>query len=190
MTEKALNSSETLESQSLSDTTWHELIDRMSVLFSLSDDMNQRFKKCKLAKLIAALPFIAGCDDPYRTALSHLSITYLASHEAGKDIFNHNFADNKALLKRLEPISHFSGGHKTIIDRGMNLLAVIMLADHKKDIENDKISDKYNPLSSEVWNFEKQIFHLEKAINSIYCPQMDEIITFEDAKAYWWEYPS
>ncbi|MBN2656720.1 MAG: hypothetical protein JXR86_06645 [Spirochaetales bacterium] len=188
MTEKALMYNEKTEAGTFSETTWNDLIDRLAILFDFSEEKKIRFQKNRLAKLIAALPFLAKCDDPYRTAISHLTITYLASHKAGKDIFSHNFADNKSLMNRLEPISSFKGGNKLIIDRGMNILAVIMLADHNKDCRIDKTEGKYNPVSSGIWNFDEISSELEIKINSVDCPAMDDIISFEDARAYWWEY--
>lgn len=171
-----------------SESNWNDLTDRMALLFNFAEEKKALFKNNRLARLIGAIPFLAGCDQPIRTALSNLTVTYLASHEAGKDVFTHNFSDNESLMKRLEPISHFPNGNPIIADRGMKLLAVIMLSDHNKDKVLDEENGKYNPVSSSIWNYEELIKKLGDQILAVDCPQMDEIISFHEAKASWWEY--
>ena len=45
-------------------------------------------------KLVAAIPFLTGCNNPMRISLSHLSVYILAASESGKDVFFHGFKDN------------------------------------------------------------------------------------------------
>ena len=69
----------------------------------------------------------------------------------------------------------------------MNLLAVIMISDHVKDKELDKKIKKFNPLESNAWNAKSMLTQLEKEIQSVPCPEMDDIITLDEAKAIYWE---
>ena len=180
---------EYVEVGNFSEENWNEIVDRISILFNFSGKEKKKFRKGKMARLIGGLPFLADCEEPMRIALSHLATTILASHEAGKSVFLHNFSDNKDIMKRLERISHFNGGNQLIIDRGMNLLAIIMLADHLKDIEIDEKNGKYNPVGIGVWDVRKEINRLENEIIAVLCDDMDTIISINEAKAVWWEVP-
>lgn len=170
------------------ESKWTELVKRLNLFIKLTNEQSQNLKKSRVAELIGALPFIAGCNDPEKQALTHLVTASLASHKAGKDLFTHNFYHNQSLQKRLEPISHFEGGNQVILKRGMDILAVIMLADHKKDSFMDRRNGKYNPLNAGIWNYNVEIARLEQNIKSVDCPSLDDIISFEEAKAYWWEF--
>ena len=121
-----------------SNQEWNDLSNRIVKLFQLNNADQKKLVNSKLGKLVASIPYLAACDEPKRIALSHLTTLYLAAHETGKDVFLHNFTDNSSLLKRLDRISHFDGGNQDIIDRGMNLLALIMLSDHIKDCIEDR----------------------------------------------------
>ena len=103
---------------------WLELVDRVSLLFHMDADRKEKILGNKAMKLTAAIPFIAGCRNPERTALSHLTIYIAAASEGGKDVFGHNFSDNDDVFTRLERISHFDGGDERLTGRGMNLLAL------------------------------------------------------------------
>jgi hypothetical protein len=177
-----------IKAHSWNEMVWTELTERLSLFLSLSKEQSVKLKESRLAELIGAIPFLAGCTEPEKQAMTHLLTTFLASHKAGKDLFSHNFSHNYSLQKRLEPISHFEGGNREILKRGMDLLAVIMLSDHKKDSFMDRRKGKYNPLNAGIWNYDAEIARLEDSIKSVECPSMDGIISFEEAKAYWWEF--
>jgi len=168
---------------------WIDLRNRISNLFHLNDEDQKKLMGNKMAKLVAAIPYLALCNEPKRTALTHLTTLFLASHEAGRDIFLHNFSDNFSLLNRLERISNFDGGNRLVIDRGMNLLSIVMLSDHIKDSIEDKMKKKYNPVESGIWNAQNEIKILEKKIRDNQCPEMEKIINVDEAKANWWHIP-
>lgn len=188
MAEQAARQNNILSTGDFDKSQWMDLVERIGTLFNFSELEKKSFSRNRLAKLIGSIPFLAGCDEPERTALTNLTITYLASHSAGKDVFSHNFSDNRSLFKRLDPINNFIGGNREIINRALDLLAVIMLSDHKKDLESDLAADKYNPLSSGIWNFDQEIERIRMRIERYDCPEMDEIINFQEALAFWWEY--
>ncbi|HKK47569.1 MAG TPA: hypothetical protein VJ932_00635 [Alkalispirochaeta sp.] len=131
------------------------------------------------AKLIAALPYIAECRDADRTAAQHL-ITYLLARSAEK-IFDHREADDRDLFARLERISHFPDGNKHLINRGMNLLALIMIAGYERDVQTDRARSVYNPIGSGSWNVAEIRARLVKQVRALPSPEMDHIVDLERA---------
>ncbi len=165
---------------------WIDMVDRISTLFHFSPMKRARMTSHKIMKLVAALPFLADCRNPQRIALSHLATYVIAASDRGKDIFLHNFSDNDNLFTRLERISHFDGGNEIIIKRGMNILALAMLADHKMDSVEDKRNRKYNPINMGAWKFENANENLRKEVLSVSCPKMDEILDIGPGiESYW-----
>ena len=59
---------------SLPDSTWNYFVKEMKKVFHFTHKETKWFKNCKTAKLIATIPFAAGCDEPERTAIAHLCI--------------------------------------------------------------------------------------------------------------------
>lgn len=167
-------------------TQWHDLTERISFIFDIDKEKLLIMRSNKVMKLVASLPFIAGCRNPHRIALSHLSIYMLASVEGGKDIFQHNFTDNDSLFSRLERISHFDGGDQLIIKRGMNMIAFAMLEDHQNDKSDDATMRKYNPLNSDAWDYKKEAEKLRREIHSVECPKLDEILNIDTSPLGYW----
>lgn len=165
---------------------WPTILSDVNSLFHFSPETIEKLAHSRIAKLTATIPFIAGCRNPVRIAVSHLIYVLSAEIPSIAQHFLHSFADNDNVLSRLERISHFPDGDPLIIQRGMNLLAVIMISDYLKDKEHDKKIKKYNPLENGVWNAERKIEKLENEIKSVPCPEMDAIITVDEAKALEW----
>lgn len=165
---------------------WSELVDRLSIIFSISPERKIKILNNKVMKLTAAIPFIANCSNPTRIALSHLSIYLVAATPGGKDVFEHNFSDNDNLLMRLERISHFDGGDELIINRGMKMLALSMLSDHKADAIEDMEINKYNPINMGVWKYEDLSKKLKDEIVAVPCQPLDLILDVTtDLPGYW-----
>jgi len=104
---------------------------------------------------VAAIPFLAGCDHPERTALEHLSTFVLSSTESCRRIFDHDESDNVSPAARLAPIADFQGGDRAVIEEGMARLAMIMANGYQKDLEKDKASGEYNPILDGKWDYRK-----------------------------------
>ena len=163
---------------------WNKIVDYIAEAFRFTLDEKERLRNHKLAKLIAALPFLAGCKDPLRTAGSHLG-TYILSVRV-KDPCNARPSDDEYLLRRLELIGNFIGGDKEIIQRGMNLIALCMISDYARDVEEDKILGKYNPVAAGVLDYEKEKERLIREIESVPCPDMDKIFSvMAGVKTFW-----
>ncbi|MFW5776408.1 MAG: hypothetical protein ACOCZB_03885 [Spirochaetota bacterium] len=153
--------------------------------FHMDEALRTRFLQKPIARLIAALPFLAGCDRPERTAALHLG-AYVLSTQSTRHLFFAVPEDDADVYARLEPIMQFQGGDEGIIGRGMALIAHNMVVDYQRDREIDRALGKYNPVASGAWNAEALIAQLRARIRQIACPEMDEIMTEEDGTEEWW----
>ncbi len=173
----------------LTEEKWEAITNKIGGTFRLNSTELDSLRNNKIAKLIACIPFIAECIEPERTALTHLSTYMLAKDPACKEDFIHNLSDNKDILSRIQPLNTFRGGLQRIIDRGINLLALIQLEDHKFDLEKDKAEGKYNPVLEGIWSYKKSKQQLIAAINGVPCPDMDSVIPPSEIEG-WWNAPS
>lgn len=167
------------------DDTWPELVAAIADSFRLSDEERGRFAHNAVAKLIGAIPFLAGCGAPERTALDHLS-TYLLACRDGARFFHASPEDDVEVMRRLDRIATFSGGDRMIVDRGMNLLALCMLGDYQRDIDEDR-DRKYNPVASGAFDYDLEVARLQRRIAEVNSPDMDEILSADDAVRTWWQ---
>lgn len=139
----------------------------------------ERLRDNRTAKLITAIPYIAECSNADRIGAQHLT-TYLLAQSATA-IFDHREADDSDLFARLERVSHFPDGKKDLIARGMNLLALIMIAGYERDVQTDRSRSVYNPIGSGSWNAEEIRTRLVRRVRSTPSPEMDHIIDLEHA---------
>ncbi|AEE16901.1 hypothetical protein [Treponema brennaborense] len=144
---------------------WTELCNCICETFRFSAKEKEAFQKNQTAKLIAALPFAAECDDAKRTALAHLAI-YVTELRGGAVIGDHTPADNESVYARLRLLSSFKGGKKSVIDQGMSLLALTMIRGYEKSKSYDAQHHIYNPLNDGSWNFESMERDLLSSIGS------------------------
>lgn len=169
------------------DKIWQDLAKRVADAFQMSADKAARLGANKTARLIAAIPYVAGCDHPDRTALAHLSTFILASSESCRRIFDHRLSDDASPTARLAPIADFQGGDKKVIAQGMDILAAIMVNGYKKDIEKDKKSGEYNPVLSGAWTTiaEKtgQYSGADQPVGSAYS----SLISEEEVRGGFWD---
>lgn len=163
---------------------WDGLLNTVSHAFNLTDDEKMKVGKTKIAQLVAAIPYLAGCEDAERTAVTHLG-TYLLTIRTNQ-IYDHKPSDDVDLLRRFKMIDNFIGGDSKIINRGLNLIALNMICDYQRDIEDDKKIGKYNPIAAGNLNFEKRREELVKQINSVESKYMDEILNPKEAEEEWW----
>lgn len=166
---------------------WSSLVNQIAISFSLENDEKKLLSKSKVAKLIGALPFLAGCHESERTSLCHLSI-YIIAMKGSKSAFNHNIEDDHYIMDRLSAINNFIDGDEKIIKRGMSLLSLVMLHGYKRDIKKDKKLKKYNPISSGKWDYIKLVNELSSVVKSIGCSNMDEYIIIEETVFTYWSY--
>lgn len=164
---------------------WKAMYEAVAATFRFSDEEREHLANSKVARLIGELPIIAGCEDAERTALAHLSI-YLTAAKGGKEWFNHRKSDNIDVYSRLRHGMSFIGGDEKIIERGMDLLAMVMLSGYNRDKVTDMKAGKYNPLNDGAWNFEQLSAKLRKKLELTPCPKLDAILSPKESTLYIW----
>jgi len=166
-------------------TEWENIAASVADAFLMNKEDREWFQNKNLAKLIAAIPYLAGCDDPGRTAITHLG-AYILSIRI-KTVANCQPSDDTDLLRRLEMINNFIGGDQAIIQKGMSLIALNMIADYARDIDEDRMFGKYNPVDSGAFDYAKEKSDLETIIESVECREMDEIMSMDASVRGSWE---
>ena len=141
-----------LQNEELNVPEWDYFISEIQKIYRLTDEESSDFANSSTAKIIAAIPFVAGCYRPAVTAIAHLSL-YINEIKGFQKYYACNPLDDIDLLERLEPISHFRGGDKKIIECGMNTLAYIMIEGYHKSEKFDAENGNYNPFVSGQWNY-------------------------------------
>ncbi len=166
---------------------WHEICDRLSLTFNMDMTQKKILKDKPVAKLIGAIPFLAGCNNELQSATTHLATYLLSVSDGTKSIYYHQeWTDDNDIMRRLEPISYFDGGDEVIICRGMDLLALNMIAGYARDIKKDLKNGKYNPVAIGRWGSKKIIVDLIERIQSVDCPEMDAIMDPDVATDVFW----
>lgn len=169
------------------ESEWMEIADRVGSAFRMTGDEKRSLSEGRIAKLIAATPFLAGCDEARRTAVAHLGSYILSIRPETKKYADCSKGDGAALLERFRLISNFKGGDSRIIERSLNLLALNMVSDYRRDIEEDDRLGKYNPIAAGLWNFEEMVVDLQYKVACVECPEMDEILPIELSPMGYWK---
>lgn len=168
---------------------WAEISDEIAQAFRMSEEQASFLRKKSIARLIAAIPFAAGCEHPARTAVAHLG-TYLLSVRETKHFFNATPADDGSIFDRLALISCFSGGDQRVIRKGMSLLALNMLNDYRRDQEVDRCVGKYNPVAAGAFDYESERIALQKNVDDVESPLLDAVVSKSGdgsgTEGYWW----
>ncbi len=126
-----------------------------------------------VARLVAALPFIAGCPKPDELAAKNVDTLIKEIKNPGP--FAHRAG--MSLRKRLAPGDNWKGAaNPRAAEKGMLLLELASLQDHFRDREVDLASKTPNPLN-EGMDYQKEKDRLVKAINAISSPEIDQITT-------------
>lgn len=166
---------------------WDEISGCVAEAFRMTEDETRRFKEKNIAKLIGTLPFLAGCEDAERTAVTHLG-TYILSLRETKPYFNAKTEDNSNIFERLRLGTSFKGGNPGIIEKGMSILALFMLEDYRRDTHLDNVLGKYNPVTSGAFDYDAVSEDLLKKIRSIESPEIDTIVCSDPGTLDYWGY--
>lgn len=161
---------------------WNYLATETAKVFNLSNKESEILYNSNTAKIIAKIPFAAGCKGPERTAIAHLCI-YEAEIRGFQKYYAHHPSDDEDLFNRLAFISTFEEGNQAIIEHGMNILAYIMIEGYKRSKDKDLKEGIYNPIANGKWNYKKIKLKLQRKINEIDCPDLDRY--FIPVKATW-----
>ncbi len=175
------------DTKRFSDETWREIASIAASAFAMDAPRASRLESNYTAKVIAAIPFLAGCREPERTALAHLATFIVAGSEAGEKVFDHKPSDDFDTLARLAAISHFEGGDPAIINRGMKHLAAMMIEGYKKDLASDKAAGLYNAVGAGAWKAEEKLASLASATFAVPNAELDALIQSSAASGPWWQ---
>lgn len=175
MTNLAYQMSETIKKT----IPWNYLVNEISKVFKLSHKEKKDFESSSTAKLIATIPFEAGCYEPERTAIAHLGL-YVMEKRGFQKYCAHTPIDDVNILHRLDFISTFEGGDTDIIEHGMYLLALIMLEGYNRSANKDLKKGIYNPIACGRWNYGEKKKEIEEKLKKIKCPVLDSILFFPD----------
>ncbi|MDC7239096.1 MAG: hypothetical protein PQJ50_01920 [Spirochaetales bacterium] len=168
------------------DQVWKEQCDQVLEYLPSYRNFENRIRRNKVARLIAQLPYLAGTERPERDGMSNLVIFILSSYGSTKKLFRHVPEDDSSVFERLKPIMNFTGGNEKILDRGMSLIAMVLVNDYRRDMEEDLTTGHYNPLNSGRWNYEEIIRELTDRIRAVPCPKMDRILGLESIPFVVW----
>lgn len=166
------------------EATWHEIVEAVGESFRMTAIEKSSLQEHEIAKLLAAIPFLANCDHPLRTSLANLGV-YMMSIRSGAKVFSATEEDDADVMDRLK-LARFEGGDKQIVDRGMALIALNMLADYQRDVVFDLANQKHNPIGTRAWDYETTFNRLVTQIDSVECSEMDRIATKETIVDKFW----
>lgn len=168
--------------------TWKRLAATIASGFAMDKERATAFEANVTAKLIGALPYLALCREPERYALAHLSAFVIGGAKGpARELFDHKESDNYDALARLSVLGSFEGGDPAIINRGMKLLAIVMIAGYKKDVAADKAAGRYNPVAAGVWKADALIATLKAEVELSPNAEMDSILDAKTALKTFWE---
>lgn len=165
--------------------SWVTVMTDVAAAFRMSAEETERFTGHPIARLIAALPFVAGCERPERTAAVHLG-TYVLSVRDTRHLFYATESDDRGVFARLEPIAQFDGGDPAVIEKGMALIALNMVVDYRRDRELDSAVGKHNPFASGAWEADSVVAELHRTIEATACPELETIMSGGDGTESYW----
>jgi hypothetical protein len=165
---------------------WETVSSRARALLNYGIIKAEWLQKSRMARFIAAVPYLAKCGKATETSFAHL-LLYLASlDESARAIFFHKPEDDGDIYNRLLPILNFHNGNEATLNCCRDLLALCMVSNYQKDAEADKIAGKYNPLNAGFWVAQPLIEKLEASIKAKITPEIAEYYTVEEAlRGYW-----
>jgi hypothetical protein len=166
---------------------WETVSSRARAILNYGIAQTELLQKSRMARFIAAVPFLARCGKATETSFAHL-LVYLASLDGSvKELFFHKPEDDGNLYTRLTPMLNFQGGNESTILCCRDLMALCMLSNYQKNAEADKASGKYNPLNAGAWVAQPLIEELKASIHTRITPEIAEYYTVEEALRGLWD---
>ncbi len=140
---------------------WDAIVEDLTKAFKLGVKEKSSIQRSPAFKITAAIPFLAGCEDPDRCAYIHLGALIMASKIP--EVFSFRKSDLAKIKRRMQYIANFQGGDKAIIAQGMALLELCMILDYKTDLKADLAARKANPADPQFgFELDKNIKKAEK----------------------------
>jgi len=141
---------------SFSEADWAEVLDHLAQILGPEA---RRYSAVPAAKIAAAIPYLAGSEDPDRFAVSNL-LTFHGATKA-RALFNHRPSDDTDVLRRLACFHVGQLSDQRVVRYGLTVLSLISLGDHQHDVEEDRRIGKYNPVAEGRWDIEALMTSLE-----------------------------
>jgi len=165
------------------DAAWGSLVDN---LVSILGPGAQSYSGKRVARLVAAVPYLAGSEDPDRFALANLLTLHAAT--IARKVFDHRVSDDADLHRRLASFKCGSKSDEGKLRYGLNLLALIMISDYVKDAADDEAAGKYNPFNSGAWDAESAKSGILADLEADYesASLFDPFMTTEEAVDSFW----
>lgn len=132
---------------SFSEKDWQTVLAHLAEILGADA---RRYAGVPTAKLVAAIPYLAGSEDPDRFAVSNLLTLHGATR--ARSLFGHRAGDDEDPFRRLATFHVGNHADPRVVDHGLTLLALISLTDHERDAEADRRAGKPNPLNSGAWD--------------------------------------
>lgn len=167
---------------------WELVSSRVRAILNYGIAQTKWLQESRIARFIAAVPFLAKCEKATETSFTHLLIYLVTLDGSVKELFFHQPEDDRNLYARLYPILNFSGGNEETLLCCKNLMALCMVSNYVRDAESDRIMGEYNPLNAGTWDAPSLIRELEESIKASSTPEIAEFYTVDEAlRGYWKE---
>jgi len=166
---------------------WDTVSSRARAILNYGITQTEWLHGSRMARFIAAIPFLANCGKETETSFAHL-LVYLASLDGSvKQLFFHTPEDDAEVHARMSPILNFYGGNEATLRCCRDLLALCMVSNYRKDAHADQAMGKYNPLNAGVWDAESLIGELKASIGKNITSEIAEFYTIEEALRGFWK---
>ncbi len=173
------NTGEAVNSDVLSlEENLHEVFDSATELLHLSALEKSKITMSGVALFIAAMPFVAGCNDAKEKSLTHLSI-YVNKIRTLENARDYVPEAASSVYEDLAILSSFEGGDENIVNHGMLILALIMLESYKDRTFSDLERGVENPLNNGTWDYYILKASLLDDIKGFSCPELDSLVLSE-----------
>ncbi len=123
---------------------WEPLVDDFAAAYNFTADFSKILKTHGIARLVARIPFLAGCSNPKRLATEHLG-TFLLWGMLKKYFY---YQPSENLRGRIAGIGAFPDGDADVLSVATDILELLSLFDHVQDQAADRAADKFNPITS------------------------------------------
>jgi len=143
------------------DKDWNDVVDHLKD--ALPGDEAAKLAANPTAKLVAAIPYLAGSEDPDRFAVSNL-LTLWGAGRAVR-LFGHRADDDADPFRRLATFHVGSQADPLVVDYGLTLLALVSLRDHVADRPADQRRGRANPVASGAWRAAELEESLQKELD-------------------------
>ncbi len=160
---------------------WERISSRARAVFNFGIKKAEWLEKCKTARFIALIPFIADCKKAEETSLTHLAVYIMFVDDSTKELYFHKPEDDEDVYSRLQPISNFNEGNQDIIKCCMDLLALNLIAEYQRDKDHDKAIGKYNPFNTGKWDYKSLSERLIRDIKGSITPIIENIYSIDDS---------